>query len=425
MEIKSLCEHPEYINSVAEWTWEEFCKIDRPSISLCDIVKNLKGQKTGRLPHTYIAIDGNVLCGTITMYENYLKGEDFTPWMGSLFVPHEYRRLGVARKLINTVKKEATARGFKTLYVRTEHACGYYEKHGWQFVKETVDMEHNLNTTVYKTGTEGFRVEKLNDKYNSVRLYDDNAGSYATIATEKGANLMQFFACGRELIYLAGDTINETPERVREGTPILFPTCGRTVNETYTLDGKEYKMSIHGFASGMAWEVVDASVENGASVTLSLKSNADTLAMYPFEFEVLYTFTLKGDKITINQKFKNLSDKKMPFSSGVHPYFKANNPESFVVLDGEKISFAEEIDSVFEVKTIPCVVFESGLGHQVTIVADDNYSKYVFYTTLANFACAEPWTAAPNAINTGEDLIWIDAKSEKELIVSFEASLNK
>lgn len=425
MEIKALCEYPEYINTVAEWTWEEFCKVDRPSIAHDDIVRNLKAQKLNSLPQTFIALEGKTLLGTITMYENYLKGEDYTPWMGSLFVPFEHRSFGVAKRLIGKVKEESLKLGFNTLYVRTEHACGYYEKNGWEFVKETVDMEHNLNTTVYKTGTAGYRVEKLNDAWNSVRLFDDNAGSYATIATEKGANLMQFFACGREIIYLAGETINDTPERVREGTPILFPTCGRTVNETYTLDGKEYKMSIHGFASGMAWKVLDASVEDGASVTVCLEANAETLEMYPFDFKVFYTFTLKGDKLTIAQKFMNLSDKRMPFSSGVHPYFKADNPKSYVVLDGEKISFADEIDAVFDVKTKPTVVFESGLGHSVTVKADDNYKHYVFYTTLANFACAEPWTAAPNAINTGDNLIWIDAKSEKELLVSFEASLNK
>lgn len=150
MKIVSLCDYPEHIDTVARWNWGAFCENDRPSVTL-DIVRNkLKMHKHGALPHAYIALEDDVPVGTVTLYDNDLKGEDVTPWLGSLFVPENHRCHGIAKKLIDHICKVAHELGYDAIYLRTEHTAKYYEKLGWQLVKHTVDPVYQLSTSVYR-----------------------------------------------------------------------------------------------------------------------------------------------------------------------------------------------------------------------------------------------------------------------------------
>ncbi len=63
------------------------------------------------------------------------------------------------------------------------------------------------------------------------------------------------------------------------------------------------------------------STETAASLTLELNSNEATRQVYPFDFQLIFTYQLQGNSLKIHQKVINLSPEKMPFSIGFHPYF--------------------------------------------------------------------------------------------------------
>lgn len=71
--------------------------------------------------------------------------------------------------------------------------------------------------------------------------------------------------------------------------PILFPAIGRSNDNKYILNGKTYEMKQHGFARDYPWTVVDKGDDR---VSLTLTENEETLAVYPFHFSLMVTYTL-------------------------------------------------------------------------------------------------------------------------------------
>ena len=139
-------------------------------------------------------------------------------------------------------------------------------------------------------------------------IITDGCGTQAVILPEKGATVVSLQHKGTEFLYR--DQANlDSPERPRCGIPFLFPMFGRLTDQTYTWDGKPYKMDIHGFGHTSSWEVVES---RDNSLTLVLKSNETTLSQYPFRFRVTLEFTLAAGMLTIGQTYENLGDTPMP-----------------------------------------------------------------------------------------------------------------
>ncbi len=98
--------------------------------------------------------------------------------------------------------------------------------------------------------------------------------------------------------------------------PYPFPICGRFYHDTYVFEGKQYHMEMHGFAWTSYFTLVSKS---DTHVTLSLKANDETRAMYPFEFELIITHTLVGETISVDVVIKNTGDRVLPAAFGAHP----------------------------------------------------------------------------------------------------------
>lgn len=98
----------------------------------------------------------------------------------------------------------------------------------------------------------------------------------------------------------------------------LFPICGRLTEGKYTYDGKTYEMQLHGFARKSTFKVTG---KDDASISFTLTSNADTLAIYPFEFEFTVSYALDGDTVSMGFNVANHGQSKMYFALGGHPGF--------------------------------------------------------------------------------------------------------
>lgn len=115
-----------------------------------------------------------------------------------------------------------------------------------------------------------------------------------------------------------------SPEHWNRTSPVLFPMVGRCKDKKYTQNGKEYPMSIHGFALNETFEVTQ---KTSNSVTLSLTENERTREVFPFAFCFQVTFTLSGRKVIVTYQVENRSSETMPFMLGAHPGF--NVPRSY------------------------------------------------------------------------------------------------
>lgn len=100
--------------------------------------------------------------------------------------------------------------------------------------------------------------------------------------------------------------------------PILFPIVGNLQNKRYRFEGKEYEMNQHGFAKNMEFSEIEYSKNK---LTLCLNYNDATIIQYPFKFQLLISYTLKGRTLTEEYKVKNVDQKDLWFSIGGHPGF--------------------------------------------------------------------------------------------------------
>lgn len=108
------------------------------------------------------------------------------------------------------------------------------------------------------------------------------------------------------------------PEYWSGQAPILFPICGRLFGGTYTYRGKEYEMGIHGFARTSEFTVSHA---DDTHISMTLTQNEQTLAQYPFDFELTVSYTLNGNSLSSSVNIKNTGEKTMPATFGAHPGF--------------------------------------------------------------------------------------------------------
>lgn len=178
----------------------------------------------------------------------------------------------------------------------------------------------------------------------------------------KGAELKSMISGDREYIW-PGDE-----KYWGKSSPVLFPFVGALKDGTYTYNEKTYPMGRHGFARDKEFEMVE---EGRDFIRFMLKSQDESLKIYPFEFEFYITYILYKGGVRINYEVKNMGEDEMYFSLGAHPAF---------VLDGEideyRIRFSEEeTTDLYKIKGVCIDPFsEEYLNESSTI----EFSKDVF-----------------------------------------------
>lgn len=101
--------------------------------------------------------------------------------------------------------------------------------------------------------------------------------------------------------------------------PLLFPFIARLQDETYTVDGKPYRIPIHGFAPD---SVFTCAAHRPDRLTLRLTDTPATRACYPFSFCLDVTFTLAGRTLTKACTMTNRSDRPLWYELGGHEGYR-------------------------------------------------------------------------------------------------------
>ena len=287
-----------------------------------------------------------------------------------------------------------------------------------------------------------FTITVQEQQYKTYILSDESAGSQIEVVPEKGGIITRWRIQGQEIFYLDTERFTHPELSVRGGNPILFPICGNLPDNTYTHNGQQYTLKQHGFGRELPWEVTEQKTEGKASLTLVLNSNEQTKAVYPFDFQVIFTYELQGNTLAIRQEYKNLTSTPMPFSAGFHPYFltggdknqlefqipsgqyQDKNTQQIHSFDGNFDFNSDEIDVAFKGLTSQsATVIDRSRALKLTLDYDQIYSHLVFWTVKGkDFYCLEPWTGPRNALNTGENLTVLAPKSSCTASVKLTAS---
>ncbi|MDD2971142.1 MAG: aldose 1-epimerase family protein [Lachnospiraceae bacterium] len=108
------------------------------------------------------------------------------------------------------------------------------------------------------------------------------------------------------------------PTYWKRTSPILFPFVGGLKNKEYSYEGKTYPMSQHGFARDMEFQLIE---QTASKLLFALESDEETLQKYPFAFQLILGYELKGRKVIVSWQVNNKDQKKMYFAIGGHPAF--------------------------------------------------------------------------------------------------------
>lgn len=285
-----------------------------------------------------------------------------------------------------------------------------------------------------------FSVEQLQQQYLTYRLQDETAQASIEVVPDRGGIITRWQIQEHELLYLNQERFQDPGLSIRGGIPILFPICGNLPNNSYTLGDRSYSLKQHGFARDLPWQVVSQSATDCASLTLALSSNAQTYEVYPFDFDLEFTYRILGNRLTIDQQYTNRSQTPMPFSTGFHPYFNVQDksqlrfdlPASSAIDQKTQqalpffntFDFAQpEIDWAFpDLSRTVAIATDLQTHLRLTLTYSSAFSTLVFWTLQGqDFYCLEPWSAPRNALNTGDRLLTLAPGETQSLQIELTA----
>lgn len=101
-------------------------------------------------------------------------------------------------------------------------------------------------------------------------------------------------------------------------SPILFPFVGRLKDDQYRTKGAVYPMTQHGFARDMEFTLLSQGTDE---IWFELRSNAETLKKYPYDFVLKSGYRLDKNRVEILWQVENPGEEVLHFSIGGHPAF--------------------------------------------------------------------------------------------------------
>ena len=143
IQIFNLKEKEEYIKEVATLEHEEWAenpeenKKERIERKTNKIKNNLSNKDFCKL----ILLKNEDLVGFISIFPNDCdECPELTPWYATMYIKKQYRGKGYSKILNESILNEATKRGYKEIFLKTE-LSNYYEKFGAIYIRKLKNGE--------------------------------------------------------------------------------------------------------------------------------------------------------------------------------------------------------------------------------------------------------------------------------------------
>lgn len=250
----------------------------------------------------------------------------------------------------------------------------------------------------------------------------------------KGAELQRIYGKLKNLDYLwDGD-----PAFWGKHSPLLFPIVGTLKDNTYIYQGKSYSLPRHGFARDREFAVEYRQADR---IGFLLRSDEQTRAVYPFEFELRVQYRLSPLRLWTTYQVKNPADAPMYFSIGGHPAFRVplaagtSYSDYYLEFDGTEEAPRWPISKDGLIMKTPepllqdtavlplrkelfakdALVFKSLRSSGVTLRSGKseeglrmNFPGFpylgIWAAPHADFVCIEPWCGIADAVDSDQEL---------------------
>ena len=208
--------------------------------------------------------------------------------------------------------------------------------------------------------------------------------------------------------------------------PVLFPVVGKLPQNTYLHNGQAYTLPQHGFARDRDFALVS---QTATALTFELRADAQSRAVYPFDFGLRITYQLREGTLTVRWDVRNpAADQELLFSIGAHPAFRCpllptETFEDYLFQFDHPVTLAKHRlrDGLLTGETAPVLNQQTELPLTYALLADDALVfKHFDFTRLtlrsrradravrlrfdgfpylglwtkgpgAGFVCVEPW----------------------------------
>jgi len=234
---------------------------------------------------------------------------------------------------------------------------------------------------------------------------------------------------------------------------ILMPWPNRVADGVWTLDGKPQQLdltepsktnAIHGLLRYVGYRVIERTDE---SVTLG--ASVFPQHGYPFHLETSVRYELVADGLSVTHEVRNLTEVKAPVGIGAHPFLTIGDvpteelvltvhastyfdvdarllPQGQLPVDGTKydLRLGARVGDLDLDTAFGGVITQNGAsaalrapdGREVQLVQDEEHPYVQVFTPRTypktdgpGLAVAlEPMTAAPDALNSGLGLKWVE-----------------
>lgn len=139
IDIAPLAAHPENLSKLATWledAWPAWYGPGGSGIASDDL--NARCRRNG-LPYALVALCDGELCGTAALTPVSVPSHaHLCPWLSGLLVASEFRRRGIAERLIEGIEVVAGQHGYKQVYAATGNGHvtprTALRKRGWSFL---------------------------------------------------------------------------------------------------------------------------------------------------------------------------------------------------------------------------------------------------------------------------------------------------
>ena len=233
------------------------------------------------------------------------------------------------------------------------------------------------------------------------------------------------------------EVIWQADDEWKRHAPVLFPIVGKLKNDTYQYNDNTYKLSQHGFARDIVFNLI---FSNESSCTFELVSSNETKINYPFDFILQIKYELIENKLTVSYSVTNPSSSILYFSIGAHPAFSCQlngndtlndyylkfeksdfvltqlnnglrtNQKSKLNISKNKLLLSTDwFDNdalVFENSQINKISLCSLIGHQKITINCNNWPYFGIWAKkdCDKFICLEPWYGIADNENTDTNL---------------------
>ena len=216
------------------------------------------------------------------------------------------------------------------------------------------------------------------------------------------------------------------PQWWKYSSPVLFPIVGKLQDGKYRVNGNEFELPGHGFGRISEYQLVERRQDY---IEFALKWSEESLASYPWKFQLNVAYALKDKTVEVIWKVQNLDDKEMVYSIGAHTAFRCplvqgeefsdyylkfnqeednlnmplNSKGQFLKVQGETHLQGQQLDLNYEMFAGDALAYK-GLKSDVVSICSHKSDKKVsmeakdfpfwFWTPAqggAPFLCLEPW----------------------------------